>query len=120
MGATRTTIPFSLHAGIQSIAAPALMAAPFVLGFAEAGAVVSFAIGAMLMGLALQAAGPRRTIPLSAHAGFDYALALTAVIAGLAIGIANGDWAAGVFLVGFGAFQVALTASTRFSTPAGA
>jgi hypothetical protein len=120
MSGTRTTIPFSIHAAIETIAAPALMAAPFVLGFGEAAAVVAFAIGAVLLGLALQAAGPGRAIPLSAHAGFDYGLALVAIIAGLGVGIATGDWSAGVFLVGFGAFQVALTASTRFSVPAGA
>ena len=51
-----------------------------------------FAIGALLLGLALQAAGPRRTVPLSAHAGFDYMLAAVAAVAGLAIGVATGEW----------------------------
>jgi hypothetical protein len=82
--------------------------------------VVGFAIGAILLGLALQAAGPRRTIPLSAHAGFDYMLAAVAGISGLAIGIATGEWAQGIFLVGVGVAVVALAASTRFSVPAGA
>ena len=43
-----------------------------------------------------------------------------AVIAGLAVGIATGEWAGTVFLVGVGVVQVALTASTRFSAPLGA
>jgi len=120
MGGARTTIPLSLHAAIESIAAPALMAAPFVLGFGRGAGVVAFVIGALLLGLALQVAGPGRTVPLSAHAGFDYGLALVAVVAGLVVGVATGDWSAGVFLVGFGALQTALTASTRFSVPAGA
>ena len=47
-------------------------------------------------------------------------LAAVAAVAGLAIGVATGEWAQGIFLVGVGAAQVALTASTRFSVPAGA
>ena len=54
---------------------PPIIAAPLLLGFGPAATVVAFAIGALLLGLAVQAAGPGRTIPLSAHAGFDYVLA---------------------------------------------
>jgi|SRR4051794_27810802 len=114
------TIPFAVHAAIETVAAPAIMAAPLLLGFGDAAAVAGFAIGALLLGLAVQAAGPRRTIPVSAHAGLDYMLAAFAAIAGLTIGIAAGEWPEGIFLVGVGAAQVALTASTRFSVPAGA
>jgi hypothetical protein len=114
------TIPFPAHAAIETVAAPAIMAAPLLLGFGQAAALVAFAIGALLLTLAIQAPGPRRAIPLSAHAGFDYMLAAISGIAGLAIGIGTGEWAQGIFLVGVGAAQVALTASTRFSVPAGA
>lgn len=119
MAASRA-IPLSAHAAIEMVAAPAIMAAPLLLGFGAAATVVVFAIGALLLGLAIQAAGPGRTIPLSAHAGFDYGLAALAGISGLAIGIATGEWAQGVFLAGIGVALVALTASTRFSVPAGA
>ncbi len=119
MAASRA-IPLSAHAAIEMIAAPAIIAAPFLLGFGEAATVVGFVIGALLLGFAVQAAGPGRTIPLSAHAGFDYALAVVAVASGLAIGIATGEWGPGIFLVGVGVALVALTASTRFSVPAGA
>jgi predicted MFS family arabinose efflux permease len=118
--AVSRAIPLSAHAAIETIAAPAIMAAPLLLGFTQAAALVAFVIGALLLGLALQAAGPRRTIPLSAHAGLDYTLAAAAVVAGLVIGIDTGAWAQGVFLVGVGVAQVALTASTRFSVPVGA
>jgi len=114
------TIPYAVHAAIETIAAPAIMAAPLLLGFGEATAVAGIVIGALLLGLAVQAASPRRTVPVSAHAGLDYTLAAGAAIAGLAIGIATGEWAQGIFLVGVGAAQVALTALTRFSVPAGA
>jgi hypothetical protein len=108
-------IPLGIHGAIEVIAAPAIMVAPFLLGFGQAATVISVTIGVLLLGLALQAESPNRTVPLSAHAGFDYLLAATAAIAGLAIGLATGEWYAAVFLVGVGAAQVALTASTRFS-----
>ena len=113
-------IPLSAHAAIEMVAAPALMAGPFLLGFGEAAAVVAFVIGAVLLGLALQTSGPGRTVPLSAHAGFDYLLAALAVISGLVIGGSTGEWAQGIFLVGIGIAQAALAAATRFSAPAGA
>jgi len=120
MGSTRTTIPFGAHAAIETVAAPAVMAAPFLLGFGQAAGVIAFAFGVMLLGLALQAVGPRRTIPLSSYAGFDYVLAAFAMIGGFAVGFGTGDWQAGTFLVGIGVALAALTASTRFSVPVGA
>ena len=113
-------IPLSAHAATEIVAAPAIIAAPLLLGFGPAATVIGFLIGALLLGLAVQAAGPGRTIPLSAHAGFDYALATVAGFSGLAIGIATGQWAQGIFLVGIGVALASLTASTRFSVPAGA
>ncbi len=110
-------IPLSIHGAIEVVAAPAIMAAPFVFGFGTTATVLSVALGALLLGLALQLEGPSRSIPLSAHAGFDYALAAVAVIGGLAIGLASGEWVATSFLVGIGAALVTLTAATRFSAP---
>ena len=113
-------IPLSVHAAIETVAGPAIMAAPFLLGFGEAASVIAFAIGAGLLGLAVQVAGPGRTIPLYAHASLDYALAAVAAIGGLVIGLATGEWDAASFLAGVGVGMVMLTASTRFSVPAGA
>jgi hypothetical protein len=113
-------IPISIHSAIEVIAAPALMVAPFLLGFDQAATVLSVTIGVLLLGLALQTESPNRTLPLSAHAGFDYLLAAASVIGGLVIGLATGEWYATVFLVGVGAAQVVLTASTRFSIARGA
>jgi hypothetical protein len=113
-------IPLSVHGALEVLAAPAIMAAPFLLGFGQAATTIAVLVGVLLLGLAVQLEGPRRTVPISAHAGFDYALAIFAVVGGLAVGLATGEWAAGVFLVGVGAAQVALTAATRFSVPRGA
>ena len=113
-------IPLSIHGAIEVFAAPAIMAAPFFLGFSPLATAISVAVGVLLLTLALQLEGPRRSVPLSAHAGFDYALAIVAISAGFAIAIADGAWAESAFLVGIGAAQVALTASTRFSVAHGA
>ena len=113
-------IPHTLHAAVEILGGAAVMAAPFVLGLGGAAAVVSVALGALAIGAATQIGGTTRRIPLSAHASFDYLLAAVAIVAGVAIGVATGEWRATVFLVGVGAAQVALTASTRWSVPAGA
>jgi hypothetical protein len=119
MRSSRTTIPFGAHAAIQTVAAPAVMASPFIFGFGQAAGVIAFVFGVMMLGLSLQAVGQRRSVPLSAYAGFDYVLAAFAIVGGLAVGLA-GELTAGIFLVGIGAALVALTASTRFSVPSGA
>jgi hypothetical protein len=113
-------IPLSVHGALEVVGAPAIMAAPFVLGFGQAATMICVLFGALLLGLALQVEGPRRAVPISAHAGFDYTLAILAAASGLAIGLVTGEWAAGAFLVGVGVAQVMLTASTRFSVARGA
>ena len=113
-------IPLSIHAGLESIAAPAIMVAPFLLGFGQAATVICVAIGVLLLGLALQIPGPTRSVPLAHHASFDYALAGFAAFSGLALGLITGAWESAVFLVGIGAALVAMTASTRFTAPRGA
>ena len=120
MKSSRITIPFGTYAAIQTVAAPALMASPFIFGFGQAAGVLAFVLGAMLLGLSFQAVGPQRVIPLSAYAGFEYMIAAVAIVGGLAVGLGTGEWNAGIFLVGIGVALVALTASTRFSLPAGA
>ena len=116
---TLRTIPLWLHAGVETFAAPAIMAAPFFLGFGPAATVICVLTGAILLGLALQVPGPQRSVSISAHATYDYALALFAAAGGLAVGFVTGSWGATIFLVGIGAALAALTASTRFSLPRG-
>jgi hypothetical protein len=110
----------SAHGALEILAAPAIMVAPFVFDFGQAATVITVTLGALLLGLALQLEGPRRTVSLSAHAGFDYGLAFVALIGGLAVGLATGEWSAGVFLVGVGVALMALSASTRFTAARGA
>jgi hypothetical protein len=114
------SIPLFVHGAVETIAAPAIMVAPFLFGFGVVATAVAVAIGALWLSLALSIHGQPRPVPLSAHAGFDYLLAITAIVAGVAVGIATGQPSATVFLVGVGAAMMALTASTRFSVPRGA
>ena len=113
-------IPLDIHGALEMIAAPAIMFAPLLLGFGTTPSVIAFVIGALLLGHSMTIYGARRPIPLSAHAGFDYVLAIAAVLSGAGIGLATGNGVAAIFLVGVGVAQMALTASTRFSVPRGA
>jgi hypothetical protein len=113
-------IPANIHGAAEVIAAPAVMVAPFVLGLGAAATVVAVGFGVVLLAIGLQVENPARSVPISAHAGFDYLLAATAAAAGIGIGIATGEWASTIFLVGMGAAQASLTAMTRFSVPRGA
>jgi hypothetical protein len=113
-------IPIHVHAALEVAAAPLLMVAPFALGFGLLAGALSIALGILLIGLAtsVYGEGDRGSLPLTAHAGFDYVLAGATIGAGVVAGIA-GDYVATVFLVGFGSAHLALTASTRFSRPLG-
>ena len=109
------TVPLSVHGVVEILAAPVLIAAPFVLGFGYAAGAASIALGALLMGLALSTHGEVRSITLSAHAGFDYVIGGSAIVIGSLLALGEAPLVATVFLVGFGAAHLALTASTRFS-----
>jgi hypothetical protein len=113
-------ISFSAHGAIETIAAPAIMAAPFVLGFSVAAGTIAIVIGAVLLGLALSTistSSERRPVRLSSHAAFDYAIAVIAVVAGIAAAIGGHSPVETFFFVGLGVALLALTANTRFSAP---
>lgn len=110
-------IPLSVHGVLEMFAAPAIMVAPFLLGFGLGATALTVAIGILLLGLSLQADGAGSAVPPAAHAGFDYTLAIAASVGGVVVGVVTGEWAAGLFLAGIGVAQVALTAFTRFTAP---
>jgi hypothetical protein len=114
-------ISINVHAALEVAAAPLLIVAPFALGFGHVAGALSIGLGVLLLGLATSIFGDstRGNVPLSAHAGLDYALAGATIVVGIAAGLA-GDLVATVFLAGFGFAHMALTASTRFSRPLGA
>ena len=114
-------IPLNVHVALEVAAAPLLIVVPFALGFDYLAGALSIALGVLLIGLATSVYGDssRGNVPLSAHAGLDYALAGATITAGILAGLA-GDPVATLFLAGFGSAHMALTASTRFSRPLGA
>jgi hypothetical protein len=115
------SIPIGVHGALEVLAAPLLIVAPFVLGFGAVAGALSIALGILLIGLAVSiyGEGDRASVPLSAHAGFDQVLAAVTIVVGIALLFA-GSPAAGIFMVGFGAAHMALSASTRYSRPLGA
>ena len=113
-------ISLSVHGALEMLAAPAIMVAPFLLDFGQAATIATVLVGVLLLGLAVQVESPQPNVPISAHAGFDYAVAAFATMSGIAIGLVTSEWYAPIFLIGVGAAQVALTAVTRFSQPRGA
>lgn len=102
------------HGAVEVFLAPAIMVAPFLFGLGAVATAFAVVLGAVMLGSALSLVGERRTVSLSAHAGFDYAVAYVALAGAIAAAIA-GDTAGTVFLVGVGAAQALLTATTRFS-----
>lgn len=116
-------IPIHVHGALEVVAGPLLLVAPFALGFSMAAGALSFALGVLLVGLAISiygGDGQRANLPLTAHAGFDYVLAGATIVVGLLVGVLAGDLTAAIFLVGFGSAHLALTASTRYTRPLGA
>lgn len=108
-------VSIDLHNGLVIAAAPLLMVVPYLLTFEPGVGILSFSLGCLLMGVALTASSPGRRISLSAIAGFDWTLGLTILSIGVVSGIFGDQPVATIFLVGFGAAHLALTAATRYS-----
>jgi hypothetical protein len=105
------------------VAAPLLLVAPFVFGFGYVAGAISIGLGVLLVGLATSiygGNGGHGTLPLTTHASFDYIIAAVTITLGALVGAATDDFAATVFMVGFGSAHLALAASTRYTRPLGA
>ena len=108
------TFSLTAHGVVETVAAPLIMAAPFLLGFGAGAGVIAVVIGALLFGLALSIQGDRPAIALASHAAFDYALGFIALVAGIAAAVLDAGLAETLFFAGIGSAQLALTANTRF------
>lgn len=106
------------HAAIEMTGGLALMAAPFVFGFAPAGLLICVLVGTLVVGLALSAASPETgSIPVAAHFAFDRGLALGLLGGAFALGIA-GEIGAGLTLGVAALGQLALNLTTRYTARA--
>lgn len=108
-------IKIDAHNALVLATAPLLMIVPYLLTFHPGVGLVSFFLGAALMGVALSGISPHR-LPGRAIAGFDVALGLAILLVGLAAGFSGQPVLTTVFLVGFGAAHLALAASTRYGS----
>ena len=111
-------ISLPVHAALEMFVGLAMMAAPFVLGFSPAAAIIGVLTGALLVGLALAASAPdgagRHPLSIASHYAFDFGLATGLIGAAAVVGIA-GDRVAAVFFAAAALAQLALNLTTRYS-----
>ena len=112
----RGRVTYPLHAALELVTAVALMAVPFAIGLSLDATIAAGVIGVALFGLAVSATDSegRGTLPISAHAAYDSAIALVLVGAAIAFGLA-GEGAALALLLAAGMAQLVLNALTRYS-----
>jgi len=107
-------VNIDLHNALVLATAPLMMVVPYLLTFSPAVGLLSFLLGTLLMGVALAGSSSRTGVPSSALAGFDWTLGVTILAIGIATGFFGNQPVASIFLVGFGAAHMALTAVTRY------
>ena len=96
--------------------AVALLALPFAIGLSLDATITAGVIGIVLFGLAVSATDSdgRGTLPISAHATYDAAVALVLMGAAVVFGLA-GEIPALLLLLCAGIAQLALNGFTRYS-----
>ena len=111
-------ISLPVHGALEMFVGLATMAAPFLLGFSPAGAIVGVCIGALLVGLALGASAPegvgRHPVSIGAHYAYDFGIAIGFVGAAAVVALA-GDRAAAAFFAAAALAQLTLNLTTRYS-----
>lgn len=109
-------ISLPTHGALELAVGLAVATTPLALGFTPAAIVMAVFLGAVMVGLALGASAPResRTLPVSAHAAYDKAVAGALLAAGIGAAIA-GSFELCAFFAGAGLVYAALIAGTRYS-----
>jgi NO-binding membrane sensor protein with MHYT domain len=112
----RGRVSYPLHAALELATAIALIAVPFVIGLSVDATITAVIVGTILFGLAVSATGSegRGTLPISAHAIYDAAVAFVLVGAAIVFGL-GGEVPALVFLLVAGVAQLTLNGFTRYS-----
>jgi hypothetical protein len=91
----------------------ALMVVPFALGLSTAGMLAGVVVGALIVGLALQALDVGRTTSVSAHHAADLGVAVGLGGAAVVFGAAGDP--AGLVFGGAALVQLALNLTTRYA-----
>jgi hypothetical protein len=112
----RGRVSYPLHAALELITATALLGVPFAIGLSVDATITAAVVGIVLFGLAVSATDSegRGTLPISAHATYDAAVALVLVAAAVVFGLL-GEVPALVFLLAAGIAQMTLNGFTRYS-----
>lgn len=105
-----------MHAALELITAVALIGVPVVTGLSFDATLTAGIIGVVLFGLAVSATASdgRGTLPVSAHATYDAAIALVLIAAAIVFAVA-GQGAAVALLLAAGTAQLVLSSATRYS-----
>ncbi len=110
-------IPRFIHGVVEYVAGVLFIAAPFLFAFEDGYAVgVSIAVGVLILVMAAATVGPSgliHSIPVTVHAGVDYALAAF-LIAGPFIFRFNDEAAPTAFFIILGVVHLLMTIGTRF------
>ena len=116
MRRTRLLSP-GLRAGLLVAIGSALFAVPFAIGLSLPAVGTGVVIGVLAIGLGLAGTAPegRGTIPISAHAVYDAGLAAGLALTAIAFA-AYGEAGAAIFFFATGIVQLALSATTRYTT----
>ena len=108
-------ISLPAHGALELAMGMALMASPFLLGFGAAGTIVAIVVGALVVGLALNAAvADTGAIDIAAHYAYDLGLTAGLLGAGVVLAI-HGDAPAALVLLAASAVQLGLNVTTRYS-----
>jgi len=108
-------ISLQTHGALELPAGMLALAAPFAFGFSPAGTVMAFVVGALAIGLALDASQPAPSA--STHRTADYGLAIGAALGAVPLALAA-DAPAALLLAALAVIQLSLSAGTRYSAPA--
>jgi hypothetical protein len=109
-------MPIQLHAAAEFAFGVLLVAAAFALGLGATAVGIAILSGIVLVTLALGATEPggRGSIPVTAHATYDWAIGAGMLGAGILFGFAGNLGALGLFLVA-GAIELTLASRTRYA-----
>ena len=105
-------LPLPIHSALEMTIGLVLIAAPFALGLGTAALVAGVVVGALVAGLALQAADPATT-SISAHHAADTGIVLG--LLGAAIVFLAVDTSAGLIFGAAALAQLALNVTTRYT-----
>ena len=106
-------VPLATHSALELLIGMALMVAPFALGLSAPAMVAGVAIGAVIVGRALQSVDPGPSHSVAAHHAADHGFAVG--LAAAAALLWATDAAAAILFGAAAVLQVGLNLTTRYT-----